>query len=320
MGVRRCAATIAVIALTTLFAVPATAFALTLQAPSISFKSVDVTVTLEASDPTGTVCVLAGGRVVASRLATPGSVVAFTGVEAGAGEIPLHAAVRHPGGIVYSAASTVTVWGVPGKPTLVRPAGGYAAAKTTVEVKPGPQTTSLTLFVNGVSLRTVEVTDGRVVRMAQVSLPKGTSTFKLIAANPLATAEYTFAVKRLDYPWPTCIIVDKSDFRLYWIRDGELVKAYPIAHGRVGASTPERNWRILAKYHTDPSSVYGPRKMRLFAQTSRGFSYTAYAIHGTSQPWAIGTRVSAGCIRMYNRDVLELFPQVPLGTMVQTRQ
>jgi lipoprotein-anchoring transpeptidase ErfK/SrfK len=56
--------------------------------------------------------------------------------------------------------------------------------------------------------------------------------------------------------------------------------------------------------------------------TRRGYRYvfTAYAIHGTNQEWVIGTQASHGCIRMYNRDVRELFPQVPLGTMVITRE
>ncbi|TLM88631.1 MAG: L,D-transpeptidase [Actinobacteria bacterium] len=119
------------------------------------------------------------------------------------------------------------------------------------------------------------------------------------------------------------MVIDKSEFRLYWVRDGMLVKTYPIAHGRKAGWTPSRTWRIDAKYHTAPGSVYGPRKMRLFKQvrTAAGYRYvrTAYGVHGTNQPWVIGTMASHGCIRMYNRDVLELFPQVPMGTMVVTR-
>lgn len=125
------------------------------------------------------------------------------------------------------------------------------------------------------------------------------------------------------YPWATYIVVDKSSFKLYWVRNGMLIKTYPIAHGKPGSPTPSRVWRIDAKYMTDPSSVYGPRKMRLFKQvrTASGYryEYTRYLIHGTNQPWVIGTQASLGCIRMYNRDVLELWPQVPLGTMVVTR-
>jgi hypothetical protein len=125
------------------------------------------------------------------------------------------------------------------------------------------------------------------------------------------------------YPWRTYIVIDKSSFRLYWVRDGLLIKSYPIAHGKPSTPTPSRVWRIDAKYYTDPSGVYGPRKMRLFKQvrTSSGYryDYTGYGIHGTNQPWVIGTMASHGCIRMYNSDVLQLWPQVPLHTMVVTR-
>ena len=58
----------------------------------------------------------------------------------------------------------------------------------------------------------------------------------------------------------------------------------------------------------------------MFRQVGNSYVFTAYAIHGTNQEWVIGTKASHGCIRMYNRQVLELYPQVPLGTMVITRK
>lgn len=310
---------IALAALALVLAMPAAAAGLTLEAPSQALDTLEVTVTVGSADPTGTVCVLSGGKVLASALATPGAVVRFAGVDAGYGDVTLHASVKHPGGMEYSAPVTSTVWGVPGKPALLRPAGGYAAASTMVTARAGSHTTLMELRVNGKFVRHIVVAPGTVYPIAQVSLPKGTSTITLVVSNPMAAAEYTYTVKRLDFPWPTCIIIDQSDFKLYWVRNGELVKTYPIAHGKASTPTPNRVWKILAKYQTNPTSVYGPRKMRLFKQTSSGYVYTAYAVHGTNQPWVIGTRASHGCIRMYNRDVLELYPQVPLGTMVQTR-
>jgi hypothetical protein len=124
------------------------------------------------------------------------------------------------------------------------------------------------------------------------------------------------------YPWRTYILIDKSDYRLYWVKDGMLIKSYPIAHGKRWGWTPARVWRIDQKYpHT--GGVYGPRKMRLFkrVRTRHGYAYvrTAYGIHGTNQPWVIGTMASHGCIRMYNRDVKDLYPRVPMHTMVVTR-
>jgi lipoprotein-anchoring transpeptidase ErfK/SrfK len=142
------------------------------------------------------------------------------------------------------------------------------------------------------------------------------------ATNPDSMAGSTSrSVKRLKYPSATCIVIDKSDFRLYWVKDNSLVKSYPIAIGRASLETPApATWKILAKYHTSPGSVYGPRKMRLFRQRGRHFVFSRYGIHGTNQPWVIGTKASHGCIRMYNRDVLDLFPHVALGTMVYTRR
>ncbi len=124
------------------------------------------------------------------------------------------------------------------------------------------------------------------------------------------------------YPWKNYIVIDKSSYKLYLVKYGWLRAVYPVAHGKNNC-TPTRVWRIDAKYpHT--SGVYGPRKMRLFkrVRTSRGYRYvfSAYGIHGTNQPWVIGTQASHGCIRMYNSDVRKLYPQVPLGTMVVTRK
>lgn len=139
----------------------------------------------------------------------------------------------------------------------------------------------------------------------------------LVDGAPLFTPRKT----PFRYPWRTYIVVDKSRFHLYWVKDRVLVKSYPIAHGRKWGYTPPRVWRIDAKYRS--SGVYGPRKMRMFKRvaTRSGYRYvfTRYAIHGTNNPPSIGTMASAGCIRMYNKDVLELFPKVPLGTMVVTR-
>jgi lipoprotein-anchoring transpeptidase ErfK/SrfK len=43
---------------------------------------------------------------------------------------------------------------------------------------------------------------------------------------------------------------------------------------------------------------------------------TLYRIHGTPEPWTIGTKVSSGCIRMTNDDVIDLFSRVKIGSKV----
>jgi lipoprotein-anchoring transpeptidase ErfK/SrfK len=41
-----------------------------------------------------------------------------------------------------------------------------------------------------------------------------------------------------------------------------------------------------------------------------------YRIHGTFEPWTIGTNVSSGCIRMINQDVIDLYGRAPVGAKV----
>ncbi len=48
----------------------------------------------------------------------------------------------------------------------------------------------------------------------------------------------------------------------------------------------------------------------------QGNKDTLYRIHGTNEPWTIGHNVSAGCIRMTNDDVIDLYDRVSIGAKV----
>lgn len=61
-----------------------------------------------------------------------------------------------------------------------------------------------------------------------------------------------------------------------------------------------------------PGNPLGARALYLY-QNGRD---TLYRIHGTFQPETIGQAVSSGCIRLTNEDVIELYPNVDLGTRV----
>ena len=43
---------------------------------------------------------------------------------------------------------------------------------------------------------------------------------------------------------------------------------------------------------------------------------TLYRIHGTNEPWTIGTNVSSGCIRLTNEDIVDLYNRTPIGAKV----
>ncbi|MDO8963300.1 MAG: L,D-transpeptidase [Coriobacteriia bacterium] len=295
------------------------AHALVVTAAPDATATTDVSVLVEAVDGSGTVTLLRDGVAVGEMPASPGTVV-FVGAPLKAGRQVFGARLNGTGGAVNARiVAAVFSWGTPCAPTWIAPVGGYAAKLSTPRVTAGSSTASMTLLVNGRVVASALCTPGVSVKFPRVALPKGVSTFTIVAANRFGTtATYSVKVRRLDYPAPTCIIIDKSDYRLYWIRNGELVKAYRIAHGKHNC-TPVGTWKILAKYRTNPKSVYGPRKMRMFRKVGRRYVFTPYAIHGTNQEWVIGTQASHGCIRMYNRDVLKLWPQVPIGTLVITR-
>ena len=61
-----------------------------------------------------------------------------------------------------------------------------------------------------------------------------------------------------------------------------------------------------------PENPLGARALYLY----RGGNDTMYRIHGTSEPWTIGLNVSSGCIRMVNKDVVDLYNRTRVGAKV----
>ncbi|GGF52389.1 hypothetical protein GCM10007301_09860 [Azorhizobium oxalatiphilum] len=61
-----------------------------------------------------------------------------------------------------------------------------------------------------------------------------------------------------------------------------------------------------------PGNPLGPRALYLY----RDGSDTLYRLHGTVEPWTIGTMVSSGCVRLINQDIVDLYRRVPVGSRV----
>lgn len=129
---------------------------------------------------------------------------------------------------------------------------------------------------------------------------------------------------------PGQIIVSFGDRRLYLItRAGEAI-SYPVAipreqdrwQGVTKVSDKKVNpaWRptpdMLRENPRLPSWVPGGHPMNPLGVRALYLGSSTYRIHGTDAPWTIGTAASKGCIRMFNRDVLDLYPRVPIGTKV----
>lgn len=118
------------------------------------------------------------------------------------------------------------------------------------------------------------------------------------------------------------ILVDKSDNMLTLKKDGEPFKTYVISTGKDN-STPVGTFTIVDKMikppwtkpgvgmvmPDDPQYELGERWMPI--------SIEGYGIHGTNDETSIGGQVTAGCVRMHNNDVIELYDMVPKGTEVE---
>ncbi|MFO1175341.1 MAG: L,D-transpeptidase [Paracoccaceae bacterium] len=139
---------------------------------------------------------------------------------------------------------------------------------------------------------------------------------------------------------PGDIVVDPYARFLYLVEDGHRALRYGIAVGREGygfsgdakIQRMEKwpRWQPTANMVRREPDVYGPyaagmpggldnplgaRALYLY----RNGKDTYYRIHGTNNASTIGRATSAGCIRLYNQDALDLFERVGLGTYVHVR-
>jgi lipoprotein-anchoring transpeptidase ErfK/SrfK len=112
--------------------------------------------------------------------------------------------------------------------------------------------------------------------------------------------------------------LDLSQRRVRVLRGRRTVRSFPVAVGKPGAPTPRGRFYLTAAWRP-AEAVYG----RWAIETSAGASITDWpgggviGIHGTNQPWLIGQRVSHGCIRMRNADILRLRRWAKPGTRLR---
>ena len=128
---------------------------------------------------------------------------------------------------------------------------------------------------------------------------------------------------------PGTIIVDTPNKFLYLVQEGGRAIRYGIGVGRPGFEWAGRktvsmkrewpDWRPpaemirrrpdLPRYmEGGPDNPLGARALYLGS--------SLYRIHGTNEPHTIGQAVSSGCIRMLNKDVIDLYARVRVGAPV----
>lgn len=119
------------------------------------------------------------------------------------------------------------------------------------------------------------------------------------------------------------VYVDKSQNTLMLKSDNDIVKVYLISTGKNNI-TPVGTFTIVNKmvnpvWFKEGGKVIPPESPENILGTRwMGFNdpYGSYGIHGTTEPEKLGKQVTAGCVRMKNEEVEELYALLPEGTQV----
>lgn len=137
---------------------------------------------------------------------------------------------------------------------------------------------------------------------------------------------------------PGTIVVDTGARFAYLVVEGGRALRYGIGVGRQeglnlqGEAVVERkaewpSWRPTREMIAREPQRYGPLRNGLPGGNGNPLGPRAlylyqdgqdtyYRLHGTVEPWTIGTMASSGCVRLINQDIIDLYRRVPIGTRV----
>jgi lipoprotein-anchoring transpeptidase ErfK/SrfK len=146
---------------------------------------------------------------------------------------------------------------------------------------------------------------------------------------PVHTIAPAVTTAELAAKYPAYIVVDRPGFKLFFYQHLRLTHTYPIAVGMAGLQTPPGLHHILDKqvnpaWHVPHSAWAGslagkvipPGPQDPLVARWMAIDTLGDGIHGTDEPWSIGSAASHGCIRMLVSDVIQLYGITPLGTPV----
>jgi lipoprotein-anchoring transpeptidase ErfK/SrfK len=182
-------------------------------------------------------------------------------------------------------------------------------------------------------------------RLALLMIPGAGLSLAGCVTRPAQPVYYGPTQKLVSYVTrerPGTIVVDPANHFLYSVQKGGEAVQYEVGVGKEGYGwsgvatvrdkkewpdwyptqdildrKPEiRQYMVPLRsgygMHGGPDNPLGARALYLW----QGNADTLYRIHGTNEPESIGHDVSAGCIRMRNEDVTDLYDRTPAGTKV----
>jgi hypothetical protein len=191
-----------------------------------------------------------------------------------------------------------------------------------------------------VDARTLPDADAPIVTTVPSTTPEGTTNIVLVLGHRTGhTGRLWVHVRLATLPngrtgWlpraalggygtvETELDVDLERLTATLMRRGRPVFRAPIAVGQARWPTPRGHFYIRDQLTSYVSPTYGPRAFGTSARSARLTDWPAggfVGIHGTDKPQLIPGRVSHGCIRMRNRDILALARLMPVGTPLTIR-
>ncbi|WP_298615923.1 L,D-transpeptidase [uncultured Thermosynechococcus sp.] len=151
-------------------------------------------------------------------------------------------------------------------------------------------------------------------------------SFSLLDPLPLALGGAPPAILASPRAAPLHLEISLSRRQLTLYRGQTPLRRYPVAVGRPGWETPVGTFQVRQMIR-DPAwknpfsgvviaggHPQNPLGRRWIGFWSDGKNWVG--LHGTPNPESVGQAVSHGCVRMYNRDIEELFEKVQLGVPV----
>jgi lipoprotein-anchoring transpeptidase ErfK/SrfK len=225
----------------------------------------------------------------------------------------------------------------PAKPAL--PASPPAAlAPKNVPIGPRPLAHWAPVLTAAVALEA----PGRAAVVAPVPTrtPEGTTNIVLVPGDAVRRAGRLWVQVRLPalprdaYGWVprsalggyspvrTRLVVNRARLTATLLSDERPVFRARVGIGAPGTTTPAGDFYVRNRLEKYDSPFYGPVAFGTSARSTEVSDWPAggfVGIHGTNSPELIPGRISHGCIRLANPDILRLARLMPVGTLVTVR-
>ena len=157
--------------------------------------------------------------------------------------------------------------------------------------------------------------------LSKIAKQFGTTVELLMKSNKLSSDRIKPGIELKISMARYSILVDRSQNLLILKSNDEILKTYQVSTGGEDKPTPLGNFTVVTK-KKDPTWYPGGAVIppdspeNILGSRWIGLSMPGYGIHGTTKPETVGKHITAGCIRMFNEEVEELYVIIPVGTEV----